>query len=246
MSDLVHIGWIREDRAHDVLVKTLAAKVALERHDWLDGVLEHTWSWKGPNHEDEAKLTGRIEVTGPGGKPARVHGRIAGEPLMPEASMVRTVLVAFERRQPRPELVILARDGDGYAAQRRRGVDQVRTKLQWSFPVVLAMPEPEGEAWFIAGFEPRNDEERARLDALVQELAFDPTKQPHRTTAHPNDASTDTKRVLARLTRDDALRRDACLDHPLDELARRGATTGLAQFIAELREHLPARFAARG
>lgn len=245
MSDVLHIGWDREDRGHDRLVKTIAEKVAIEAHAWLDGVLEHTWSWKGPNNEDEPKLSGDIEIRGPGGKVVRVHGHVDGKPQLPAAHSMRKVLTAFECRDPRPEVVILAWDGDGQVEGRRAGFDQAHRSKPWPFPVILAMPEPESEAWFICGFEPRTPEERGRLDALTRELSFDPTKQPHRTTAHPNDASTDTKRVIARLTNDDVARRDACLDHPLDELARRGELVGLARLIADLRAHLPPCFTTR-
>ena len=244
MSDLVHIGWVREDRAHDDLIKTLAAKVALAHHDWLDGVLDHVWSWKGPANEDEPKLSGRIEVRGPQGKPIRLHGRIAGEPLLPEASMYRTVLTAFAHRDPRPSIVIIAHDGDGDAKRRRMGFMQVRDKLEWTFDVVLAMPEPEGEAWFLCGFEPCDPDERARLDALTRELSFDPTKQPERTTSRPNDAASDAKRILAKLTDSDASREALCLEHSIDELMRRGRAVGLADFIDDLRAHLPRHFVA--
>jgi hypothetical protein len=178
-------------------MKTIAERVAIEQVDWIDdGMLEYLWSWKGPYNEDDAKLTGDREVLGPGGKPLRIHGHIDGKPLMPGAHMMRKTLTAFERRDPRPDLVVLAWDGDGDAERRRSGFEQARGGSPWPFPVILAMPEPESEAWFICGFEPRTPEERGRLDALTRELSFDPTKQPHRTTAHPNDASTDLRAHL--------------------------------------------------
>ena len=245
MSDILHIGWVREDRAHDELVKTLAAKVARAHHDWIDDSLDSMWSWKGPANEDEPKLSGRIKVPGPGGKPLRLHGRIAGESLLPEASMHRTVLTAFAHRDPRPSIVIIAHDGDGDSKQRRMGFMQVRDRLEWAFDVVLAMPEPEGEAWFICGFEPRDADERARLAALTRELSFDPTKQPERTTSRPNDAASDAKRILAKLTNRDALREAPCLDHSIDELMRRGRAVGLAEFIEDLSARLPHHFVAR-
>jgi hypothetical protein len=43
------------------------------------------------------------------------------------------------------------------------------------------------------------------LDALRAELSFDPTGQPDRLTAHPNDAPRDAKRVLTRLSDGDTI-----------------------------------------
>jgi hypothetical protein len=151
--------------------------------------------------------------------------------------MYRKLLHAFDQSSPRPAIVILARDGDGNAKARRRGFTQVVEHFSWPFAVVLAMPEPESEAWFICGFEPSSDAERATHTKLCARLSFNPVTKPHRLTSKPNDAATDAKRVLDGLC-PDSKRRTACLTVPLDVLAQRGEQAGLAQLLADLREHL--------
>lgn len=239
IQGVTQIGWAREDRAHDTLVKTLARRVVLEGASWdIAPALDHMWSWAGPKGEAEFKITGKLEVRGPGGRPLRLHGKIAGEPLAPEARMYRRLLHAFDQASPRPQLVILARDADRRARERRRGFEQVATGLAWSFPIILAMPEPESEAWFLCGFEASSDTERDELAALRAALNFDPITQPHRLTSAPASADTDAKRVLAVLVGDDLDRRDACLEVELERLAANGEGAGLARLLDELRAHL--------
>lgn len=243
LAEHLHIGWAREDAAHDLLVKTLARRVVTESIEWLDDdMLEHMWRWAGFDGEQHHKLSSTPRLTLQSGRPIRRHGKINGEALAPEARMYRTILERFGHEQPRPVLVIIARDGDGRAEQRRRGFRQVVEGLTWPFEVVLALPEPESEAWFVCGFEPRDSEERARLDALKRELSFDPTMRPTRLTARPNDAPTDAKKVLARLTASDPDRQRACIAGGLAELAERGRQIGLEQFLDDLRRHLLAHF----
>lgn len=152
----------------------------------------------------------------------------------------RRILLSFEQLTPRPEVVIVARDGDGRAEERRSGFEQVVQGMPWSFGVILAMPEPESEAWFICGFERMSDEDKMRHTAflLTAELNFNPITEPHRLTSHPNDAPTDAKRVAAALFGDDHGRRNACLEVPLATLVERGKHAGLARFIDDLRRVL--------
>jgi hypothetical protein len=241
LRGVVYIGWAREDRAHDMLVKTLAQRVVVEGASWpIADTLEQMWSWAGPNGEREFKIGTDVEPVGPGrsGRRLRRHGRIAGQPLAPEAGMYRKLLLAFEQATPRPELVILARDGDRRSEDRRRGFEQVVQNLQWSFAVILAMPEPESEAWFLCGFVPMSNVERAQHQALRTALSFDPITQPHRLTSQPADAHTDAKRVAKAILGDEIERRESCLDTALEVLARNGELAGLARLIDDLGQHL--------
>lgn len=241
-SGRVRIGWIREDTAHDILIKQLAAKVAADEVSWFD--IEHAdalFEWHGLGDAPHLVVTAiaDLDVRGPGGSPARLHGHINGQPLAPEASMWRKGFTAFAVSDHPPNLLIIARDCDGYGPERRRGFEQVATGLEWPFDAILAMPTPEAEAWFIAAFVPANEAEQARVAQLTTALSFNPTVEPHRLTAHPNDAPTDAKRVLDALTDRVSERCVACLDLPLDTLCQRGRTTHLADFIDDLRRVLP-------
>lgn len=234
----VDVGLAVEDNAHVVLVRTLAQRVATEDIHWLDAeTLAVMCRWLGPVDDGEYKIPKGVEYKRAGRK-FRIHGKIAGAPLLPEAGMYRRILVAFEQRETVPDVVIIARDGDGYAEQRRSGFQQVVEGVPWSFAVILTMPEPESEAWFVCGFEPNHGKERARLESL-RDLNFNPIMEPHRLTSRPNDARTDAKRVAKVLFDDDQERRNACLERaPLATLVQRGQHAGLAQFIDDLRRVL--------
>jgi hypothetical protein len=170
------------------------------------------------------------------------QGRTAGEPLKPEASMWRKVLLLFCRAKPLPEIVVLARDLDGYP-DRRAGIEQVRNGLPWPFTIVAATPDPEIEGWLVSGFLPRDNGERTGLEGLRRELSFDPTTQSHRLTAHPNDAPTDAKRVLSRLCEDDRDREHACLQR--DVLHQRGDFNGARAFLDEVDQRMVPIFGSR-
>ena len=145
--------------------------------------------------------------------------------------MWRKALLLLCHAEPRPDIVVLARDLDGHPG-RRDGIEQVCHQLPWPFPIVIAAPEPEIEGWIVSGFVPKNDDEHARLEQLRGELSFDPTIHSHRLTSHPNDTPTDAKRVLSRLCEDDRDREDACLDR--DVLRQRGALNWSRAFLDEV------------
>ena len=243
----VVIGVACEDNGHFSAVTRLVDDALIARHDWLDGIIAHCRSWRGLKEGelwykyDPADANDLRPITIDGQRIAP-QGRIRGEPLKPEAGMWRRVLLLFSHADPRPELVILARDMDGFP-ERRDGVEQVRKAFQWPFRIAVAAAEPEVEAWHVAGFTPDGPEEQERLDALRRELSFDPTTQSHRLTSHPNDAPTDAKRALEHLCGEDQERREACLaDHTT--LRQRGAANGMNAFLDEIDEHVVPVFRA--
>jgi hypothetical protein len=171
------------------------------------------------------------------------QGRIAGESLKPGASMWRKVLLLFCHRDPRPDVVVLARDLDGYA-ERRTGLEQVCTDLPWPFAIVAATPEPEIEGWIVSGFVPRDEGQQRRLEQLRGELSFDPTLHSHRLTSHPNDAATDAKRVLSRLCNGDPDREHTCLTRGV--LHQRGADNWARAFLDDVDQRVLRVFGHRG
>lgn len=234
------IGFVGEDENHFWVVTKLIDDALVARVDWLQGVIDSCREWRGLhrgehwykyNPEDAYDLR---PVT-LGGVTIRPQGRIAGEPLMPEASMWRRVLLLFCHANPRPDIVVLARDLDGHS-ERRTGLEQVRTGFRWPFEVIAATPQPEIEGWLVAGFAPRDEDEQAKLEVLRRELSFDPTTESHRLTAHPNAAPTDAKRVLSRLCEDDRDREHMCLAGDL--LHQRGALNGARTFLEEVHQRV--------
>jgi hypothetical protein len=129
-----------------------------------------------------------------------------------------------------PDVVIAARDDDGHA-ERSDGLEQARA-LAWPFRVVRAIATQEIEAWWVAGFDPLDAEERRELARAIQEIGIDPREKSERLTGGtPRDA----KKLLAQLTREDDDRRALCLESPLELLERRGTNNGLGRFLHESR-----------
>jgi hypothetical protein len=241
------MGLVGEDEGHFRAVTTLVDDALLANVDWVRDVLDSCRAWQGLDADQ------RWYKYAPGdaydlrpetnhGVTIKPHGRIAGEPLKTGASMWRKALLLFCHADPRPDIVVLACDLDGYP-DRRDGIDQVRDGLQWPFKVVAATPDPEIEGWLVSGFVPTNDAERTRLELVRRELAFDPTLQSHRLTSHPNTAATDAKRVLSRLCEDDREREQACLVHGV--LHERGDHNGARAFLDEVDQRILPSFRGR-
>ncbi len=245
------LGLACEDNGHFVAITRLIDDALVRGVDWI--VAEtvafcRTWCgyeagapWSKCGGDDDAPRSFEID-----GRRVPLHGKINGQALEDGAAMWRRVLARFAQLDPRPELVVLAQDGDGRERERRRGVNQVRyaKSISWPFPIVVAMPEPEIEAWHVAGFEPCNDAEQAALANLRADLPFDPRTASHRLTSQPNDAVTDAKRVLARLCGGDADRVVACLAD-VDRLRERGGANGASAFLGEVDRDVVPLFAGR-
>jgi hypothetical protein len=240
MSSLV-IGVACEDNGHFFAVSRLVDAALVAQHTWLDGIIEQCRTWRGLTHDrpwykydpDEASDLRPIVFDGRTIKP---NGHIAGVPLKPEAGMWRRVLLLFCHQEPRPDIVVLVRDLDGYP-RRREGMEQVVSGLQWPFKIAIATAQPEIEAWAVSGFVPEDAAEHKLLKDLRAKLSFDPTTQSERLTSHPNHLDTDAKAVLAELCQRNAGREAKCLaDRSL--LRQRGLANGLAAFLAEIDQHI--------
>lgn len=237
----VRLGVACEDQGHFSAVTLLVDAALLVAHTWLSDVIDEHRSWCGLREDQswykyspsDAYDVRPVVIDG-----VRIAGTatIAGKRVEPEAGMWRKVLLLFYHCEPRPDVVLLVRDMDGYR-DRRDGMEQVRNDLPWPFPVVIAAPEPEIEAWHVAGFVPADAKERNALKGLRQRLSFDPALQSHRLTSHPNDAATDAKRVLDALCGDDLDRRRRCLAD-LGLLRQRGIANGASAFLDEVEKRV--------
>lgn len=118
------LGFVGEDEHHFWVVTTLIDHALVARIAWLRDVVESCRAWRGlrggePWHKytlDDAYDLRPVTIDG---VTIKRHGPIAGEPLKPEASMWRNVLLLFCHANPRPDIVVLARDLDGYPAAAR-------------------------------------------------------------------------------------------------------------------------------
>lgn len=137
---------------------------------------------------------------------------------------------------------MLVWDTDDEQRERPNGVKAARDEAQgWRlFEIICGFPNPEREAWVLAGFDPCQQVEQYLLDELHRELGFSPVHHAVRLRDKSPGALRNIKRVLAVLTGDDTDREARCwIEPPLATLHERGIATGLSAFLDELRGVLP-------
>lgn len=223
----------------------LADRVFCERIDWLDESLlptQRTWTETDPGRPylrwtdlDRAAAARNLRL--------RPRSRFGGEPGAADAAAADKALqfAAFLAPDERPAAVLLIRDSDDQP-ERRRGLAQASTREPghaWPFHVVIGLAHPKREAWVLAGFEPRDPDEHARLATLRSELGHDPCTSSDQLTARTPGSKRDAKRVVAHLTADDRDREAHCWQTaPLARLHARGEANGLAAYLGDLDDHI--------
>ncbi len=227
-----------EDRGHFAAATRLADRVLVDALPWCDGILDTMRRWgTGPDERPWHSLTKSYRAARERG--LKTWGHFDGEPGLSDAPMVRAQLLIFQADQVEGEqidAVVLARDLDD-DPERALGFQQVLTQ-RWPFPVLVALCRPEVEAWYVAGFEPENNDERARLARECKTLDFSPPLKPHCLTAKRKQDPKDAKAILGRLCGEDHVRKERCLDAPLNVLQERGLVCGLADYLAAVRADL--------
>jgi len=221
-----------EDGGHFEACSTLATRCLVEVCDWLDGNLGPGCWESQPLSKASAKAREQFSKR-PGSFGSPLHGRWG---RAPDARLVLAQLYLWQYSGWSFDGAVIARDVD-QQPERRQGaasaLDEMRNRGALRKPVVLAYADPEIEAWYVAGFEPKSAADTVRFaDALLQ-LSFNPSETPHRLTSKRQTDLKDAKRVLDLLCDGDRGRVAACLQQPLDLLSGRGVETGLAQFIAD-------------
>jgi hypothetical protein len=229
------IALVCEAPADRDTATALVTRIACETIDWMEpeyltyrGFLatESQLLWK---HVKSVAGANRVTVT----------GFMRGAPPSPDAHNAMRALLLFTRcteQVGKVDAVLLIRDSDNDLG-RRDGLNQARDHEPWPFAIVIGFAHTKRECWHIACFEPQDDTERSRVDRLRQELGFNPCEKSEELTAK-HDAANDkrsAKRVLDVLTSGDRDREQACvLTLPLPEIARRGSSNGLTEFLNEV------------
>jgi hypothetical protein len=90
----------------------------------------------------------------------------------------------------------------------------------------------------LAGFHPQTSAEEKTLARLRQELGFDPCTGAEGLYASSQGAQRDAKRVMATLVQDPDRERACWADADLEVLEERGQSTGLAEYLGEVRSRL--------
>jgi hypothetical protein len=177
----------------------------------------------------------------------QARGHFNGRPGESGGAMARKAFhtaEALSRHTPDDPIdaVVLVWDTDDEQRERPDGVKAARDEARrWAtFQIICGFPDPEREAWVLAGFDPCHPTEQQRLDDLHRELGFSPVLHAVRLRDKTPGTLRDIKRVLGILIGDDAHREARCwTEPPLLTLHERGAATGLSAFLAELQAVLP-------
>lgn len=234
-------GVVCEARADQLTACGIADRVLSEEVDWLEPeVRDNVYRWTGVNTLPEDRFVRWQKVREESARRGLkgIMGFFGGEAGRPDALIARQALLLFASLDRKPDAVLLVRDSDGDST-RRAGLEQARKTYPWPFEVVIALAEPKREAWVLAGFEPGNADEEARLRGLRERLSLDPIRKSHELDPSKHGAKKDIKRALGELTQDDGDRERRCLEEtPLEVLEQRGQENGLAAFLAEIRKGL--------
>jgi hypothetical protein len=219
---------------------SLADRVLSDSVEWMiPEMLDAFRQWRGLQRS-EPFLAWKHVHTRAREANIRTNGFFEGEPGAQDAFAARRALALLTVEGERDiDAVLLLRDSDGNSQERRKGLAQGRSGVDGLGPILIGVAHTKRECWSLAGFTPANEEERARVDTLRQELGFDPCTHAQELTAEHPGAKRDAKRVLSLLTQDDVQREVmGWTEVPLQQLEERGKDTGLAEFIQEIRARL--------
>jgi hypothetical protein len=144
--------------------------------------------------------------------------------------------------------VLLVRDLDNQPEPRRRSLEHLRERFSRKFSITLALPEPNREAWLLAGFVAKSAGETEAHAEVRRELGFDPCQHSHRLSADMGNAPKSAKKVFSQLlkmgdTADRSAERRAreedCWSQPgLGHLRDRGNRNGLSAYLNEAERQL--------
>lgn len=237
---------VAEDHLGATLARDLCDRVVIDRGpDWVSStwgdaaVRETQRRWSG--FDPAAAYTSWVGV--------KKLSEQRGLPMHP-LGMKGYAAVAYRAahmaalQTPRPDALVMCMDTQGVSTHRADVLAGLARAHVDDLPMLLAVAHQEVEAWVLAGFLPRHNDERDALVGLTREIGLDPTAEPHRMTPGRSTALRDAKRCLTRLLPDgtQSPRAVSCwLDTPLEALLRRAASTGMPEYVADVeRALLPA------
>jgi len=174
-----------------------------------------------------------------------VYRRSAGRPLHGRRSgpysLAATKAILLAERENKLWGLILMVDLDRESERRTTLMNLRENAATQAFEILLATPNPEREAWVLHGFEPANEREKRKLQALKRSLGFDPRFEPQKLRDDARRAATrrDIKQVLDHLVDSDRERERRCWEETsLDALDARGEASHLREFLVEIRDGL--------
>lgn len=238
----VVIAVVCEARADHQTACGLADRVLLEAVDWIEREgLDYHRQWCGLRQEDLFLAWRDVKMLA---KQANIRPNppFDGGPIAPDAHAARRALLLLKQKGVFPDLILLIRDDDREPT-RRLGLEQARQWAEFHHRlvrrVIIGLAHPKRECWVLAGFEPKNEEERELLEMVRSELGFHPCTEAEQLTAKHDSDKRSAKRVLAHLTKDAPNREAECWNvASLSLLRERGTSTGLAAYLHELESFL--------
>lgn len=223
----------------------LVDRVIVEEVDWISAdLLDDFRQWQGVDDatpyvlwRDVHKLAKQRDI--------RIRGHFDNQPGMADSKICRLALNLLWAVHKDLEAILLIRDDDRQK-ERRKGLEQARNEFKTPLPVVIGLAHLKRECWVLLGFDPETDNEKSRLEALIQELSFDPCHSPERLADKKDHENRSAKRVLKELTCDNREREERCWQETaLDVLAKRGQEIGLTDYLTELKTKLIPIFTGR-
>ncbi len=155
------------------------------------------------------------------------------------ASVRKVMILSLLGPGPIPDVIVYSRDMDQQPREREASIGHALSAMpDRPFKVVLALANPKREAWILNGFVAKNASEKKRLEALRDELGFDPCEKSEALTAAARGELKDAKRVLKALTADGPDREMECLRTSWEILRNRGERTGLTDFLSQVKDRI--------
>lgn len=241
---MITLALAAEDEAGEWVVHRVT-DMHLLAIDWIDReVLDSVRAWQAfqgrgwlPLRKVRDLARQRI------GNHFKLCGGFDGVPGAADALMLRMLFTCLAMDEPRPDIVVVARDID--TTDRRSGFQQAVADREWPFEIVGALAQPETEAWLVAAWNAESDPERERHARLRAECGFDPVAHSHRLTSTAKTRR-DAKVVLAELTCTGRTGRARFASKSGAELRACGQDNGLAEFVEHHEKALARQLHLRG
>lgn len=242
---MITLALVAEDRAAVSVVQHLTDQALLEV-DWIAADnLSQSRCWQQFDGEDWLpwkKVAGIARQTLP---TFRVSGHFDGKPGAEDALAVRKVIAFLQAQSTGPAVFVLARDIDH--TDRRTGFTQALAEAGSNLlpcRVVLALAQPEVEAWFVCVWKAEDQAGKAKHAELRQLLGFDPVARSHELTS-TSSSKRDAKVVLNHLAAAGPSPREQFFALTCEDLLKHGEFNGLTHFVEGLRSALHAHLQYR-
>lgn len=235
---ILSLAIVCEADADRAIATGLTDRVLCAHAEWIEPVVLDAYrEWRGLSAGEPYLKIHQVPARARERK-LRAHGHFESIPGEPMAHVARLAFLLLASADKHVDAVVILIDSDDDPA-RRKGLLQAREVRPWPFPIIIGVAHAKRECWVLGGYIAEDELEAERIKALRQELGFDPCKVPHELTAQGDVDKRSAKRILAILSQGNHLRETACWQETnLATLVETGQATGLADYVAEVRERL--------